>query len=277
RGRIFIDQTRELMIGVSLDVTASKETEDIKHANERLSGGARLANALAHEINNPLSILINALYLLGINNSSGVDRADLIEASQLAADRVARITRQMLRLYPQAPVPSRFRLRDLVEGAVNDFLETAHAREITLEKRLEYEGEILAVADDLRQVCYNILTNALENVGRGGRVIVHLSTSSDGTPHGTRVRLVFADNGPGVPKELREQIFQPFTTSKIDKASGLGLWVCCGILNKYAGTIRYRTSTTSGRSGTCFSVSFPEGVVRPKERSVRAGFSAVAA
>jgi signal transduction histidine kinase len=262
KGRAVLERDKQFMIGVSLDVTAGKLTEEVMRANERLLGGARLANALAHEINNPLSIVINALYLLGQQSLSDSQRNELLIESQHAADRVARITGQMLHLYPRGPAPSRFRLCDVLDRLIDEFQESARARNVSLSKRFQYDGEVLAVAEDLRQVGYNILLNCLENVRDGGKVVVHLSSCQDWKHGQPRVRLAVADNGPGIPEELRLRIFQPFTSTKLDKASGLGLWICCGILNKYGATIRYRTSTVPGRSGTCFAVTFPEGVLQ---------------
>jgi signal transduction histidine kinase len=79
-------------------------------------------------------------------------------------------------------------------------------------------------------------------------------------------RLTIADNGPGIPAELRGRIFEPFFSTKTEKASGLGLWMARGIANKYGGTIRMRSTTKEGASGTCVLVSLPSHQASPMRR-----------
>jgi signal transduction histidine kinase len=70
-----------------------------------------------------------------------------------------------------------------------------------------------------------------------------------------------ADNGCGVPAEIRDKIFEPFFTTKGESGTGLGLWITQGIVRKYEGTLRLRSSTRDACSGTCFSVFFPSSDV----------------
>jgi len=71
------------------------------------------------------------------------------------------------------------------------------------------------------------------------------------------LRVVVADNGPGIPASVRERIFEPFFTTKGESGTGLGLWITSDIVRKNKGTIRLRTNTKEGNSGTHFSVFFP--------------------
>jgi signal transduction histidine kinase len=70
--------------------------------------------------------------------------------------------------------------------------------------------------------------------------------------------LLLADNGPGIPASHRERIFQPFFSTKGDVGTGLGLWVVHEIISKRDGSIRLRTSTRPGHSGTAFSIFIPD-------------------
>jgi len=74
------------------------------------------------------------------------------------------------------------------------------------------------------------------------------------------LRVVLADNGKGIPADVREKIFDPFFTTKGESGTGLGLWISAGIVAKYEGTMRLRSSTRGGLSGTCFSVFFPSEI-----------------
>jgi hypothetical protein len=70
------------------------------------------------------------------------------------------------------------------------------------------------------------------------------------------MRVVVADNRPGIPADVRQRIFEPFFTTKGESGTGLGLWIASDILRKYDGVIKLRTSTRPHCSGTCFSI-FP--------------------
>ena len=69
--------------------------------------------------------------------------------------------------------------------------------------------------------------------------------------------MLVADNGPGIPPDVRSRIFEPFFTTKGESGTGLGLWITADIVRKYDGTLRVRSSARNGSSGTCFSVFFP--------------------
>ena len=71
------------------------------------------------------------------------------------------------------------------------------------------------------------------------------------------IRVLVADDGPGIPEHVRGKIFEPFFTTKGEGGTGLGLWIASDILRKYEGTMRLRSSTQPHRSGTCFSVFLP--------------------
>src|SRR5215471_13841701 len=80
-------------------------------------------------------------------------------------------------------------------------------------------------------------------------------------------RAVIADNGPGISAGNREKIFEPFFTTKGENGTGLGLWVTSGIILKHGGSIRVRTSTRRGRSGTVFNIFLPFEPPHSQEQS----------
>jgi signal transduction histidine kinase len=80
------------------------------------------------------------------------------------------------------------------------------------------------------------------------------------------VRIVVADNGPGIKRDVQKRIFEPFFTTKAEKGTGLGLWVVKAVVTRHEGTIRMRSSTAEGRSGTVFSVFLP--LNRPFEKEL---------
>jgi signal transduction histidine kinase len=129
---------------------------------------------------------------------------------------------------------------------------------INLKQQIEFDGQILALPGELRQAFANLVGNAIEAMGsRHGTITLRAYASRDWRDDRPGLRVVVADDGPGIPASVRTSIFEPFFTTKGEGGTGLGLWITSDILRKYDGIIRLRTSTQSQRSGTCFSVFFP--------------------
>ena len=129
---------------------------------------------------------------------------------------------------------------------------------ISVKKRYDVEGHIHAAPTELRQVFTNLMVNALAATPAGGRLALHVFASRDWRrPERRGIHVVIADTGVGIPREHQKKIFEPFFTTKGEKGTGLGLYVISGIVRKYEGTIRVRSSTAKGKSGTCFSIFFP--------------------
>jgi signal transduction histidine kinase len=80
------------------------------------------------------------------------------------------------------------------------------------------------------------------------------------------VRLTVADSGPGIPRSVRSNLFQPFFTTKKDVGTGLGLWACQNIVHKHGGKISMRSNATPGRSWTAFSVFLPQKLSADSDR-----------
>jgi signal transduction histidine kinase len=129
---------------------------------------------------------------------------------------------------------------------------------VTVVKSFSDSGLVMAFPGEMRQIFSNLIGNALDAMNGQGKLTLQIEQS-----HGWQntseagVRVMVCDTGSGVPQEVRGKLMEPFITSKGEKGTGLGLWVCRGIVEKYRGRLRYHTSTIPGRSGTCFSVFFP--------------------
>jgi signal transduction histidine kinase len=118
---------------------------------------------------------------------------------------------------------------------------------------------VAAFPAELRQVFTNLITNAAEAAGSGGKVHVTVEPQAQGVdPTGQKVQagatVVIADNGRGIPDEILPQLFQPFFTTKGEQGTGLGLWVSRGIVNKHGGTIKLTSDTSEPHHGTVVRV-----------------------
>jgi CheY-like chemotaxis protein len=216
--------------------------------NERLEVVAGLIGGVAHELNNPLALLVGHATLLRRKAGDGplADRADKIAQ---AAERCARIVRNFLGLARTQP-PDR-RPIDL-GGLVRETLEIlAHGLRVDgIEVEVDIAPDLPRVpgdADRLRQLLVYLVMNAEQALRRkeGAR---HLAVRAFGAPVPARaVRVVVADNGPGVPAELRERIFEPlFTTMASGEGTGMGLPLCRGIVADHGGELRLEEAEGEG-------------------------------
>ena len=130
---------------------------------------------------------------------------------------------------------------------------------IAVETRYDADVPVTAFPGELRQVFSNLIVNAADALEKSGdKLCIHVFESLDWTNLTQRgLRITISDNGCGIPVEKRAQMFEPFYTTKGSKGTGIGLWVSLGIVKKYGGTIRFRSSVKQGRSGTTFSIFLP--------------------
>ena len=129
---------------------------------------------------------------------------------------------------------------------------------IRLEQQIDHDVRVVALPGELRQIFANLVGNAIEAVGsRRGTIALRAYSSQDRRRGVPGLCVVVADNGPGIPEQVRSKIFEPFFTTKGESGTGLGLWITSDILRKYDGTMRLRTCTHPERSGTCFSIFLP--------------------
>jgi PAS domain S-box-containing protein len=246
------------IVMVFRDVTMERRTRAALLANEKLAVAGRLAATIAHEIHNPLDSVANLLYLLR-QNPSDEEAKHFLEVAQSELARVTQISRAMLSLYRESKAPVPLNLKDMLEDLLLLMEARFHALGVTVSSSLPPDVIVEGFPAELRQVFTNLITNAAEAAGQGGKVFVsivpkeaEISSAGIRIPVGAVVEI--RDNGPGVPAEIRDQLFRPFFTTKGESGTGLGLWVSQGIIRKHAGTIHLDSSTEEVNHGTTASV-----------------------
>jgi PAS domain S-box-containing protein len=242
------------IVMVFRDVTMERRTRAALLANEKLAVAGRLAATIAHEIHNPLDSVANLLYLLR-NDPNDRDSKHFLDIAQTELARVTQISRAMLSLYRESKAPVPVNLKDML----NDLLLLMEGRfnslGVTVSADLPPEITVDAFPAELRQVFTNLITNAAEAAGEGGKVTVRVRPQGPGIdPSGHRIEagaiVEIADDGPGISPQIREHLFQPFFTTKGERGTGLGLWVSQGIILKHGGIIELISDPQSGRGTT---------------------------
>jgi PAS domain S-box-containing protein len=249
------------MAGIVLvlrDITRERRTQEALLANEKLAVAGRLAATIAHEIHNPLDSVSNLLYLMRTGVSEEESRHFMDMAEQELA-RVTQISRAMLGLYRESKAPVQVDLKEMLLEILLLMERRFTDLDVTMHADLPNSVVVDAFPAELRQVFTNLMTNAAEAASPGGQVRVSIipqaaGMGADGQKQEAGATIVIADNGSGVPENVRPQLFQPFFTTKGEYGTGLGLWVSRGIINKHGGSIELDSSTDNGAHGTIVSV-----------------------
>jgi len=210
---------------------------------ERLASVGECAGSLAHEIRNPLGAVVAAARML----SSRAPQATTYDREQLAgviadeARRLNRILSDFLAFARPRPLARQPHSMNALVGEVLDLLrldDLAGGR--TLEPRVAPEsGPCEMDRDQVKQVLWNLLRNALEATPAGGRVVVETAFERGA------VVVQIADEGPGIPPERQARLFEPFFTTK-KGGSGLGLAIAHRIVSAHGGTLAVSSAPGEG-------------------------------
>lgn len=212
--------------------------------SEKLAGIGRLAAGVAHEINNPLGVILGYAKLLRKRaDPATADDLRIIEDETL---RCREIVEGLLDLSRPLPATAQLvALRELTDEVLTRLCEAKLLDGVDVEVSGTAEAE--GHSQKLRQVLFNLVKNAVEAAGPGGRVEVRLASSCDA------VEVSVSDSGPGLDPQGRDRLFEPFYTTK-DHGTGLGLAVSQAIARGHGGYIEPGSSPSGG---ACFTLHLP--------------------
>lgn len=244
-------------VTVLRDFTAWKKVEQLQLERrmlemEKFAATGRLAGTIAHEINNPLEAMKNAIHLL--SGKLDPQWQPIFEALRTENERVTRIVRQMLGLYRNTAPLGSFDLNSVIEDTLALFARPLSKAGVTVEKRLGDVPPMKGSADQFRQLLSNLVVNSRDSLQPGGKLIIKTQEMLAGDGLHGWVKLIVADTGNGIRPELQRSMFEPFISSKGEKGTGLGLWIVKGIVENHNGRIRVRSAPGKG---TVFSLTFP--------------------
>ena len=234
-----------------------RKTEKALLQSEKLAVAGRLAASIAHEINNPLAAVTNLLFL--INTSSSLEETKIYATT--AADELARVSEisiHTLKFFRQLSKPTMVYLTEVIDSVLVLYRARLISACVSVEKDYRACPPISAMAGELRQVIVNLVGNAMDAMRKGGKLNIRVDRAreySNGSRPG--MRLTIADSGTGIPPEIKSKVFEPFTSSKGETGTGLGLWITSQIVRRHGGHIRFKSSAVPPSTGTVFSIFLP--------------------
>lgn len=240
------------------NITENKKIAQALRTTEKLAAAGRLAATIAHEINNPLEAVTNLVYLAKRDLSNNPRVAGYLELANRELDRVAHIARQTLGFYRDTSAPMHFSITQTLDDLLFLYEKRLESRNIKVLKQYDRNIEITALAGEVRQAFSNLITNAIDAMPAGGKLIIRVSRSHRwNNSHLAGVRITILDTGSGIALEHRKNLFQPFFTTKADIGTGLGLWITRSIVEKHRGLIQVKSRTRPNDQGTAFSILLP--------------------
>jgi two-component system NtrC family sensor kinase len=255
--RLFTANLRDL--SAAREAVAEIERQrDALHQSEKLAALGSMLAGVAHELNNPLSIVLGQATMLREEaEAAGSDPLILgrVEKIETAAERCARVVRSFLTIARQRKAETRaVALAPLLDSSIELMLYGLRSSGVTVTRDYdETLPKIRADPDQVQQIVVNLLVNAaqaLEETEGRREIRVSVRAARDG-----KLGVVFADSGPGVPKDIAKRIFEPFFTTKPQgSGTGIGLSVSRGLAEAQGGTLALLTSP---KGGAAFELSLP--------------------
>jgi len=260
--------TRQLIRRMQrIDVEKEQLGQQLVRAT-RLAELGQMAAGFAHEINNPLQIMKSDRALIEMIVSDLKERGDLKAADvkdleetltqlRVQIERCAKITQAILEFgRKNEPVQEDVDVGDFVSHVTSMIGEKAAVQGIQMKKVIAVQTPLVRVdPSHLQQVLLNLLNNAMDAITErhgceGGELSVEVGPDTN-----ARVKIAVKDNGAGISSENLKKIFAPFYTTKPSgKGTGLGLYVCYGIVESMAGTMGVESQRGLG---TTFTISLP--------------------
>ncbi|MBW1766217.1 MAG: PAS domain S-box protein [Deltaproteobacteria bacterium] len=241
---------------ISRDITEHKRMEGQLFHTEKLASLGSLSAGVAHEINNPIAIILGFTELLIERFSEDSKEYEILKSIERQGNSCQSIIENLLAF---ARIPEKTTtetdVSDNIQKIITVVMNTLLTKKVELKTDINDDlPKVRGDGQQLEQVFLNIINNAVAAMDDGGilNISAHLS---DGT-----VNISFTDTGPGISPENVDKIFEPFfTTKKVGEGTGLGLSVSYGILTKFGGDIRVKSQTKAeGKEpGTTFTVVLP--------------------
>lgn len=211
---------------------------------DRLAMVGELAASAAHEIKNPLAGISTFLkYFTELTDFKKADIIDELNIMRQSVQRIDEIIKSLLSFsrYKKKKI-EKVDLAEITEASLQS-IALKIPRSVTITKNFDEALSVETDSQQLQQVLINILFNSAEAIGKAeGEITISTYVSGrDQLPSQEMFNISVKDNGPGIPEDFKEKIFQPFQTTK-EEGTGLGLYTCYGLMKSLGGSIKINSS-----------------------------------
>jgi signal transduction histidine kinase len=234
-----------------------KACEETLRRYHQLSLAGRLVGATMHEVNNRLAALTNLIFLARTLCDCSLQSVEYLDEADSQLRSLGEITSRNLAFIRLDTEAKEIDLVDLATSALRLHHEQISKKRINVQTRSSESALARVRRGEIFQAITNILLNSIEALPHSGNLHIRIAMRR------FNVIITIADNGAGIPESIRGTLFDSFKSNK-SEGNGLGLWIVKEIVHGHGGTIQYRSSSVSGRSGTIFRISLP---IQPMART----------
>jgi two-component system NtrC family sensor kinase len=243
-----LQRAQETLVKAELLEQKVKELEDTREQlirSAKLASLGKLAAGIAHEINNPLAIVLNYSHIMLRRVEEGSPHRKSLETIIRNITRCSEIVKGLLDFSKEEkPLKKKININQLLKEILSLLENHALFFNIEIEMKLEETlPEIMADPNQLQQAFLNIMVNAAESMREGGKLIIKTDVDRD---YINFVRIEFTDTGCGIPPENMDKIFDPFFTTKENEGLGLGLAITYSIIQRHSGYIDVKSKLGIG-------------------------------
>ena len=224
--------------------------------SEKLAAVGRVASSIAHAINNPLEAVTNLVYL-SQHKTQEPDIREWLTQAGIELRRASSIASQALRFHKQSTKPRFTDCQQLFSTILSLHEARLMNSRITVEQRERARRSVTCFEDDVCQALSNLISNAIDAMPHGGRLLIRSREGTDWRSGRSGVVLTVADTGAGIDPEIQRRMFDAFFTTKGISGSGLGLWICAEIMRRHHGFISIRSTSRGLQCGTVVNIFLP--------------------
>lgn len=210
----------------------------IARNSARLSMISQLAAGIAHEIRNPISVISGFIQLL----QKDPNQEKYLRLISSEIERINRIIGDFL-LFSKPPKENMnsWLVTDILKDTLELFMSQINEKQLKLDFQADRElPQIQCEANQLKQVFFNIIKNAIESMTEGGKLSIAINKEKLG-----RIRIRIADQGTGIPPDVLRKLGQPFNSTK-EEGTGLGLMICVKYVEHHNGTLKFSSKVNEG-------------------------------
>ena len=224
--------------------------------SEKLAALGIVAAGIAHEVKNPLAIIVQGVEYLRTSADSDVHITDILERIKKSAFRADSIIKGLLSFTRQMPIQTeQVEIPSVIEETLSFIDHQLKLKHIKLVKQFSPGlPKVTVDSNQIKQVFLNLLLNSIDAINDRGTITISAEKVSS-APGESHLQITLADTGCGIPKDRIEKVFDPFYTTKDNSGNtGLGLSIAKGIIDKHHGTVQIESES---EGGTCVIIALP--------------------